>query len=165
MYNICVLVKANSKEDAIDEADWFIDDLEEYGYIKPTDNVMVDTTISPVVGCEAPNEFVDRLMAEHDRRNDVLQATITRFHTRMQQIGRTDLNDLIPADRGDDTTIRTLEVIGDELIEIGTIVATYWHPACTLFNREMRHAGIRPQELATVCANPRHWALVWIQVH
>ena len=92
MHTICVLVKANSKEDAIDEAEWFIDDLEEYGYIKPTDNVMVDTTIPPVVGSEAPNEFVDRLMAEHDRRNDALQAAIARFHTRMQQIGRTNFN-------------------------------------------------------------------------
>jgi phage-related minor tail protein len=112
-----------------------------------------------------PNEFITVLNAEHEHRNDVLQIAVTRFNTKMQQIGRNGIDDLIPAERGDDTTITLLETIGDELTTIGTIVNTDWHPACTLFNREMRHAGIRRQEMRDVCAHPNGWALVWIQVH
>lgn len=165
MHTVCVLVKANSKEDATDEAEWFINALDEYGYINPGDTVVVDTTRPPVVGCEMPNEFITVLNAEHEHRNDVLQIAVTRFNTKMQQIGRNGIDDLIPAERGDDTTITLLETIGDELTTIGTIVNTDWHPACTLFNREMRHAGIRRQEMRDVCAHPNGWALVWIQVH
>ena len=157
MYNVCVLVRANSKEDAIDEAEWFIDDLEEYGYIKPGDNVMVDTTISPVVGCEAPNEFVDRLMAEHDRRNDVLQATITRFHTRMQQIGRTDLNDLIPAERGD------VNIRNSQLLRRKPRSTDRGHDNLQNFNRRcgMPASGHGNGDRLR---QPRY-ELVWIQVH
>jgi hypothetical protein len=160
-HTVHLLVRATTRFEALDASAQFIEDLHEYGYCTPRDTLTVDR-IFMIVGSEEPDLLLDRVAAARETRRVALQTAIARFNAKMHPT--VTLDDLMTADTVHEAFGPAVSAIGDELVTIGSLIGERWHPECALYNREMRHAGVRDDEMLTIQMHPNDWALVHITV-
>ncbi|MDD4052630.1 MAG: hypothetical protein PHR28_12125 [candidate division Zixibacteria bacterium] len=163
-HTVHLLIRATTRFEALVDAAQFVEDLHEYGYCTPHNTVTVDRVFM-ILGNEEPDLLLDRVAAARETRRVALRTAIARLHAKLES-GTTvvRIDDLVTADTAVEAFAPVVSAIGDELVTIGSLIGERWHPECALYNGEMRHAGVRDDEMMTVQTNPKDWALVTIQV-
>ncbi len=162
-HHMVIIVKADNYNDAIEEAEYLIDELMDIGMLhSDISDAEIDEKVGPIIcGKDNPEEFITVLTEARQRNIDYVNLNLNNADHWMVRHEIKSLHSSV-IDVG--TPARNWVALGHVLHRIGAAMCRHFYKQCKVYHADEHTSGVTAAELINFEMDPSKWSLVHITI-